>query len=596
MISSVPRSVIVTATFLVWAVSSPAQDAQRSTRPRIAVFSGATATIHNSEPLVTSNQARARHGLPLRTRADGEPLRFDHLVPQKLAAPVEVFIERFSAHPLEKDAAELYGPPDGYLGANGVFRETRQSSEDTPVYRATLRPEDGLYLLPYMALQADGSAWEGNCIRPEATPEECRQPFYPDASRLFEEIDRSLGGRDGEGLGNALSRRADFDFYRALPPGGYKKGLPAEERTDVGEGDIRPETIGEDFIPYAPAHFRQWTRVQDLARVTNTVQQALDRGLYDGAIWLEGSPSVEETVYWLNLLIDTEIPIVGNAAQRPHGALSADGDRNIVDSVDYIRSGAWADANGRNNLGAVVVEDELVFASRQVQKTDARPGGYRATGEYGGVLGTIGQPGPVVVWFRPTTRHTWRSSVRLTELPATVSGVRASNGRTTRVEVTIKDGDDRLRGAAIPKMSMLKVGRYQEDVRRFEAVPEADILTRIEKNLQERPLAGFVLESLAPFAGIPPGMGKALERAAFTGMPTVRVGRGDAGGLTATDATDLAIEGSNLTATKARLLLMASMLKLGSLPPAADPERPTPEEREAVVAVIARFQEIFDTH
>ena len=34
-------------------------------RPRIAVFSGATATIMNSAPLVTSNQARARHGLPL---------------------------------------------------------------------------------------------------------------------------------------------------------------------------------------------------------------------------------------------------------------------------------------------------------------------------------------------------------------------------------------------------------------------------------------------------------------------------------------------------------------------------------------------------
>ena len=69
-------------------------------------------------------------------------------------------------------------------------------------------------------------------------------------------------------------------------------------------------------------------------------------------------------------------------------------------------------------------------------------------------------------------------------------------------------------------------------------------------------------------------MGKSLERAAFSGMPTVRVGRGDAGGLTATDPSDLAIEGSNLTATKARLLLMASMLKLGGLPPAARPGKP----------------------
>ena len=585
---------------LTWAVcsavASAAQDPPRSPRPRIAVFSGATATIHNSEPLVTSNQARAARGLPILTNADGTPFRFDHLVPQRLAAPVEVLIEQFSAHPLEKDAAELYGPPDGYVGRDGVFHETRASPDDTPVYRATLRPEDGLYLLPYMALQADGSPWNDDCARPLGSPAECRQPFYPDASRLFEEIDRSLAGRDEEGLGNMLSRRADFDFFRALPPGGYKKGLPASERTDAGTGDVSPETMGVDFFPYKPAHFRQWTRVQDLARVTNTVQRALDEGSYDGAIWLEGSPSVEETVYWLNLLIDTEIPIVGNAAQRPHGALSADGDRNIVDSVDYILSRAWADASGRNDLGAVVIEDEQIFASRQLQKSDARPGGYRATGDHGGVLGTMGKPGPVVVWFRPTTRHTWKSAVRLSELPATVRGVRAVEGRLTRVSVSVKDEEGLLRGEAIPKMTMLKVGRYQEDAPASAPVDEVDVLARIRKNLEERPLAGFVLESLAPFAGLPPGTRKALERAAFSGMPTVRVGRGDAGGLTATDPNDLAIEGSNLTATKARLLLKACLLKLGSLPPAADPEHPTAVERAAVVAAVASYQEVFDAH
>ena len=58
------------------------------------------------------------------------------------------------------------------------------------MYEVTLRPEDGLYPLPYMARQANGQAWEGDGITPEAPAEQCRQPFYPDASRLFEEIDR----------------------------------------------------------------------------------------------------------------------------------------------------------------------------------------------------------------------------------------------------------------------------------------------------------------------------------------------------------------------------------------------------------------------
>ena len=85
-----------------------------------------------------------------------------------------------------------------------------------------------------------------------------------------------------------------------------------------------------------------------LARLTNVVQQALRSGKYLGAIWLEGSPFVEETTYWLNLLIDTTVPIVGNSSQRPHGAIGNDGDRNIVDSVDYITSKIWADDNGHD--------------------------------------------------------------------------------------------------------------------------------------------------------------------------------------------------------------------------------------------------------
>src|SRR2546428_5696470 len=144
-----------------------------SVKPRIAVFSGPTATIKNSEPLVTSNKARHKYGLPLRTNPEGSPLRFDALRPQRLAAPVTVYIEQFSAHPLERDAAELYAPPDGYLDRQGVFHKTRQSPHDVPVYEVTLRPEDFLYSLPYMARQADGQAWEDDGTHEFAPPDRC---------------------------------------------------------------------------------------------------------------------------------------------------------------------------------------------------------------------------------------------------------------------------------------------------------------------------------------------------------------------------------------------------------------------------------------
>src|SRR5215470_11846463 len=240
-----------------------------TTKPRIAIFSGPTATIQNSEPLVTSNKAREKYGLPLRPNLDGSHQRFDALRLQRLAAPVTVYVEQFSAHPLERDAAELYGPPDGYLDAQGCFHNEQQSPADKPVYEIELRPEDGPYPLPYMARQADLRPWDEDCAEPGAPAHRARQVFHPDGARIFEEIDR-LGVSD-KGWGNLISSRADVDFYRALPSAGYTRGFAVQERTDIGEGDIAPEERGRHFFPYKPYHLDAHETRGSLARLTNVV-------------------------------------------------------------------------------------------------------------------------------------------------------------------------------------------------------------------------------------------------------------------------------------------------------------------------------------
>lgn len=563
-------------------------------KPRIAVFSGPTATIQNTEPLVTSNKARERYGLPPRTHADGSPLRFDVLRPQRLAAPVTVYVEQFSAHPLERDFAELYAAPDGYLDRSGVFHKERTSAKDKPVYEVTLRPEDGLYPLPYMARQTNGRAWEMDGTEKNVPGELCRVPFFPDGSRLFEEIDR-LGISDA-GVGCLLSGKAEFDFYRALPSGGYAAGRRADERTDIGEGDIAPERRGVDFFPYRPGYLRKEPPMTALARVTNTVQQALASGKYLGAIWLEGSPFVEETTYWLNLLIDTAVPICGNSSQRPHGAIANDGDRNIVDSVDYITSRIWADENGRDSVGAVAILDEQIFTSRDVQKSDARPGGYVATGGHGGIIGRMGHPGAPQFSFKPVKRHTHCSAVNLTQIPSEVQGSRAQGSKVGTLTLAIKDAGGNLLASAIPTVTIVKHARYLPEDTSGDASSEVDILARIEKNLRDATLAGFVAEGSAPFGAMSNSVSAALQRATFSGMPVVKVGRGNAGGFVDPTRDPLAIAGSNLTATKARLLLMACLMKFGCLPPARDPAKPTAAETEATKAKLKRYQEVFDSH
>ncbi|MGZ8477615.1 MAG: asparaginase domain-containing protein [Candidatus Binatia bacterium] len=569
-------------------------DTGSEAKPRIAVFSGPTATIQNSEPLVTSNKARERYGLPVRTHKDGSPMRFDVLRAQRLAAPVTVYVEQFSAHPLERDHAELYAPPDGYLDAAGIFHKQRAGADDKPVYEITLKPEDGLYPFPYMARQANGQPWEMDGTEKNIPADRVRVPFFPDGARLFEEIDR-LGISD-EGVGCLLTGKADFDFYRALPSGGYVSGRRESERTDVGTGDIPAEIRGNDFFPYRPGYLRKEPPMAALARLTNVVQQALGSGRYAGGIWLEGSPFVEETTYWINLLIDTTVPIVGNSSQRPHGAIGNDGDRNIVDSVDYITSKIWADDNGRDCIGAVAILDEQIFTARDVQKADARPGGYIATGGHGGIIGRMGHPGAPQFSFKPIKRHTHHSLVNLSQLPREVQGSRVQGSTVGIIAVPIKEAIGDLLAAAIPKVTIVKHARYLPEDTSGNASSEVDILARIENNLRMAPLAGFVAEGSAPFGAMSNSVDAALKRATFSGMPVVKVGRGNASGFVDATRDPLAIAGSNLTATKARLLLMACLMKFGCLPPAADPAQPTQAETDAAKTKLKQYQEIFDSH
>lgn len=517
-------------------------------KPRIAHLAGSNATISNSAALVTSNKARAKRGLQLLRDESGQPIRFDALRPQKLAAPVKVYVEQFSAHPLESDAAELYGAPDGYLDATGKFHRNRSTPKDVPVYEVTLEPGDGLYPLPYMAVQADGRPWEDDGADKLAPAERSRQPFYPDGSRLFEEIDRF--GFDGHGHSSLMTSKADFDFFRVSPPGGYKKA---------------GEVMGRDFFPYRPYHLAMSPPRGALATITNEVQKVMASGKYAGAIWTQGSPRIEETLYWLNLLIDTPLPICGNSSQRVHGMIGNDGDKNLVDSTELIVSRVWADEAGRNRLGVVLVQEQRIFAVRDVQKGDARPGGYVVTGGHGGILGAVGHEGPPTITYLPTRKHTYQSEVNISRLPAEV-----------------KTAGGELLADAIPKVSIIKDANYDAD---DDAEDDADILALVERNARRYPRSGFVLEGHVPYGTTASAARTRLLRTVVErGMPVVIVGRGNNEGFTKPMGNF--IGGRNLTATKARLLLMACILRYG----------PLPKDATARNEALARYQSVFDSH
>ena len=161
-----------------------------------------------------------------------------------------------------------------------------------------------------------------------------------------------------------------------------------------------------------------------------------------------------------------------------------------------------------------------------------------------------------------------------------------------------------MRGDAIAPVHIVKYGHYMAEEDTDDPDVEVDIMARIDRGLAQEASTedgaprfhGFVLEAAAGSGSALPSQTAALGIAAFNGMPVVRVGRGDPEGPIASVPGDLTIEGSNLDATKARVLLRAAMLKLGRLPKARDPRNPTAKEREVMLEASAAYQEIFDTH
>ena len=198
-----------------------------------------------------------------------------------------------------------------------------------------------------------------------------------------------------------------------------------------------------------------------------------------------------------------------------------------MDSVNYITSEIWRDSDGKSRAGTVVIQEQQIFASREVQKGEARPGGYVATGGHGGLLGAVRHGMPPILTYLPGSKHTFLSDVNRTRLPDSVTGYTKSGGGIDAVEISVKDGDGRLLEAAIPKVTITKEGNYSPEASDSGADREVDLVAQIDDNLINSPLAGFVVEGQSPYGSMTNAQRNALMmKAVYCGMPVVRVGRG----------------------------------------------------------------------
>ena len=138
------------------------------------------------------------------------------------------------------------------------------------------------------------------------------------------------------------------------------------------------------------------------------VNVLLARADVDGIVITHGTDTLEETAYFLDLVVKSRKPVVLVGAMRPSTALSADGPINLYNAVLLAAS---AEAVGK---GVLVVMNDQIQAARDVTKTNTSTLDSFKTTELG-LLGYI--QGSKPFFYRSSSRkHTAETEFDISNL------------------------------------------------------------------------------------------------------------------------------------------------------------------------------------
>lgn len=212
--------------------------------------------------------------------------------------------------------------------------------------------------------------------------------------------------------------------------------------SDTGVG-ITPTLTGEDLVRAVPAlaevaeietvsPFRLPGASLTIANLRD-VARLLNERLADdisGAIVVQGTDTIEETAFTMDILVDSDRPVVVVGAMRGAEAPGADGPSNL------LAAAITANAKTANGLGTLVVLNDTIHAARFVQKCNTYlPSAFASP--FGAPLGSV-------------IEGEAKINLRVTRIPAIVNGVNGSDQPVALITMAL--GDDGRILAKLPAL------------------------------------------------------------------------------------------------------------------------------------------------
>jgi L-asparaginase len=224
----------------------------------------------------------------------------------------------------------------------------------------------------------------------------------------------------------------------------------------------------------------------DVVELLELIEEQLAGGAITGAVVTQGTDTIEETSWLLDLLHTGPAPIVVTGAMRHPGLAGADGPGNLLAAVQVAASPAARD------LGVLVVFSDAVHTARDVRKSHSTSVGA-FTSANAGPIGHVSE-GAVRIWQRPPR-------LRVPAAARFATAVPVKDPQIAVIPMTLGQDDTILRavGDSIDGLVIAGFGVGHVPARLVDAL--TDMATRIPIVLASRTGAGPVAGSTYAFPG-----------------------------------------------------------------------------------------------